>query len=103
MDFILRFRCCRRSSSSRHFFAVLYHYGVMQLIIKAAAQVMTKFMGASGAESLNVAAYLHGADGSAVDYSPISARSHALGIDDVMTSGMAHVSAALWLRTSRSD
>src|SRR5215470_12243505 len=30
------------------FFAVLYHYGVMQLIIKAAAVVMTKFMGASG-------------------------------------------------------
>src|SRR6202165_2974396 len=38
------------------FFAVLYHYGVMQFIIKLAAKVMTRFMGASGAESLNVAA-----------------------------------------------
>ncbi len=38
------------------FFAVLYHIGVMQLIIRAAAWVMTRVMGASGAESLNVAA-----------------------------------------------
>src|ERR1700752_4194242 len=38
------------------FFTVLYHYGIMQFIIKQAARVMTRFMGASGAESLNVAA-----------------------------------------------
>src|SRR6202007_532719 len=38
------------------FFAVLYHIGVMQLLIRAAAWVMTRVMGASGAESLNVAA-----------------------------------------------
>src|SRR5262249_2036772 len=38
------------------FFAVLYYLGVMQLIIRAAAWVMTAIMGASGAESLNVAA-----------------------------------------------
>src|SRR3989454_223995 len=38
------------------FFAVLYHLGVMQLIIRAAAWIMTRVMGASGAESLNVAA-----------------------------------------------
>src|SRR5213078_2419344 len=38
------------------FFAVLYHYGIMQFIIRQLARVMTRFMGASGAESLNVAA-----------------------------------------------
>src|SRR5215467_10478783 len=38
------------------FFAVLYHIGVMQLIIRVAAWIMTRVMGASGAESLNVAA-----------------------------------------------
>ena len=38
------------------FFAVLYHIGVMQIVIRAAAWVMTVVMGASGAESLNVAA-----------------------------------------------
>src|SRR5216683_2078285 len=38
------------------FFAVLYHLGVMQIIIRGAAWLMTIIMGASGAESLNVAA-----------------------------------------------
>ena len=38
------------------FFAVLYHFGIMQIIIKIFAWVMTRVMGASGAESLNVAA-----------------------------------------------
>ena len=38
------------------FFALLYHYGVMQFIIKLVAIVMTHVMGASGAESLNVGA-----------------------------------------------
>src|SRR5437879_2311527 len=38
------------------FFAVLYHYGIMQFIIMIAAWVMTRVMGASGAESLDVAA-----------------------------------------------
>ena len=37
------------------FFAVLYHYGIMQFIIRQAAKVMIR-MGASGAESLDVAA-----------------------------------------------
>ena len=38
------------------FFAILYHIGVMQFMIKWAARAMTALMGASGAESLNVAA-----------------------------------------------
>src|SRR5207244_6483559 len=38
------------------FFAVLYYLGIMQVIIKGAAWVMQRVMGASGAESLNVAA-----------------------------------------------
>jgi CNT family concentrative nucleoside transporter len=37
-------------------FALLYHWGVMQFIIKQAARIMTYTMGTSGAESLNVAA-----------------------------------------------
>src|ERR1700734_1465575 len=36
------------------FFAILYHYGIMQFIIKQAARVITRAIGASGAESLNV-------------------------------------------------
>ena len=38
------------------FFAVLYHFGIMQFIIKQLARVMTYLMGISGAESLDVAA-----------------------------------------------
>src|SRR6476660_125590 len=38
------------------FFAVLYHFGIMQIIIRVFAWVMTRVMGASGAESLKVAA-----------------------------------------------
>src|SRR6267154_6521107 len=37
-------------------FAILYYLGVMQLVVKAFAVLMNKVMGASGAESLNVAA-----------------------------------------------
>src|SRR5205807_9656372 len=38
------------------FFAVLYHFGSMQFIIKIMAMVMTWLFSISGAESLNVAA-----------------------------------------------
>ena len=38
------------------FFSILYYYGVMQFIIRQLAKVMMRFMGASGVESLNVAA-----------------------------------------------
>ena len=37
-------------------FAVLYYAGIMQIIIKGMAWVMSRFMGVSGAESLDVAA-----------------------------------------------
>src|SRR5690348_3455143 len=37
-------------------FAILYYFGIMQFVIRIAAWLMTRIMGASGAESLNVAA-----------------------------------------------
>jgi concentrative nucleoside transporter, CNT family len=78
------------------FFAVLYHYGIMQLIIKAAARVMTKFMGASGAESLNVAASIFMGQTEAPltirPFLPDLTRSELM---TVMTSGMAHVSGGI--------
>src|SRR5258708_14672115 len=36
------------------FFAVLYHIGVMQLIIRSSAWLMSTVMGATGAEPLNI-------------------------------------------------
>src|ERR1700689_3282136 len=78
------------------FFAVLYHYGVMQFIIKLAAKVMTRFMGASGAESLNVAASIFMGQTEAPltirPFLPDLTRSELM---TVMTSGMAHVSGGI--------
>src|SRR5262249_3549837 len=38
------------------FFAILYYWGVMPWVIRQMARVMTRLMGTSGAESMNVAA-----------------------------------------------
>ena len=78
------------------FFAVLYHYGVMQLIIKAAARVMTKVMGASGAESLNVAASIFmGQTEAPLTIRPFLEDLTRSELMTVMTSGMAHVSGGI--------
>ncbi len=58
------------------FFALLYHLGVMQVIIKGMAWLMNRFMGVSGAESLDVAASIF------------------MGQTE-MTAGMAHVSGGI--------
>ncbi|MGC3958692.1 MAG: Na+ dependent nucleoside transporter N-terminal domain-containing protein [Verrucomicrobiota bacterium] len=38
------------------FFTVLYHYGILQRIVRLMARVMVHFMGTSGAETLSVSA-----------------------------------------------
>jgi len=78
------------------FFAVLYHYGIMQLIIKAAAMVMTRFMGTSGAESLNVAASIFmGQTEAPLTIRPFLRDLTHSELMTVMTSGMAHVSGGI--------
>jgi concentrative nucleoside transporter, CNT family len=78
------------------FFAILYHYGVMQFVVRQAARVMTRFMGASGAESLNVAASIFMGQTEAPltirPFLPDMTRSELM---TVMTSGMAHVSGGI--------
>jgi CNT family concentrative nucleoside transporter len=37
-------------------FAILYYFGIMQVVVRLFAMLMHRVMGASGAESLNVAA-----------------------------------------------
>ncbi|MGH9703334.1 MAG: NupC/NupG family nucleoside CNT transporter, partial [Candidatus Acidiferrales bacterium] len=77
-------------------FALLYYYGVMPFIVKQAAKVMTRLMGASGAESLNVAASIFMGQTEAPltirPYLPDVTRSELMTI---MTSGMAHVSGGI--------
>jgi CNT family concentrative nucleoside transporter len=78
------------------FFAVLYHYGIMQFIIRQAAKVMTRFMGASGAESLDVAASIFmGQTEAPLTIRPFLPQLTRSELMTVMTSGMAHVSGGI--------
>src|SRR2546430_2518332 len=78
------------------FFAVLYHIGVMQLIIRAAAWIMTRVMGASGAESLNVAASIFmGQTEAPLTIRPFLPKLTKSELMVVMTSGMAHISGGM--------
>src|SRR5215813_7676256 len=78
------------------FFAVLYHIGVMQLIIRAAAWLMTVIMGASGAESLNVAASVFmGQMEAPLTIRPFLNKLTKSELMCVMTSGMAHISGGM--------
>ena len=78
------------------FFAVLYHYGVMQFIVRQAARLMTRFMGASGAESLNVAASIFmGQTEAPLTIRPFLPEMTRSELMTVMTSGMAHVSGGI--------
>jgi len=78
------------------FFAVLYHIGVMQVIIRAAAWLMARVMGASGAESLNVAASIFmGQTEAPLTIRPFLPKLTKSELMCVMTSGMAHISGGM--------
>ncbi len=78
------------------FFALLYHIGVMQIIIRIAAWIMTRVMGASGAESLNVAASIFmGQTEAPLTIRPFLNKLTKSELMCVMTSGMAHVSGGI--------
>jgi CNT family concentrative nucleoside transporter len=77
-------------------FAVLYYLGIMQLVVKAAARVMTSLMGASGAESLNVAASIFmGQTEAPLTIRPFLPEATKSEMMTIMTSGMAHVSGGM--------
>src|SRR6202008_1431618 len=77
-------------------FAILYHYGIMQFIIRIAAWLMIRIMGASGAESLNVAASIFmGQTEAPVTIRPFLPELTRSELMTVMTSGMAHVSGSI--------
>jgi CNT family concentrative nucleoside transporter len=82
-------------------FALFYYYGVMQFIIKQAARVMTRLMGASGAESLNVAASIFmGQTEAPLTIRPFLPEVTQSELMTIMTSGMAHVSGGMMCATS---
>ena len=78
------------------FFSILYYLGVMQWVVKGMAIAMQKVMGASGAESLNVAASIFMGQTEA----PLTIRPFIAGMTQselftIMASGMAHVSGSV--------
>ncbi|MGA2086329.1 MAG: nucleoside transporter C-terminal domain-containing protein [Terracidiphilus sp.] len=78
------------------FFALLYHIGVMQIVIRALAWVMLKTMRISGAESMNVAASIFmGQTEAPLTIRPFLAKATRSELMTIMTSGMAHVSGGI--------
>jgi len=78
------------------FFAILYYFGVMQVFVRGMAVVMQRVMGASGAESTNVAASIFmGQTEAPLTIRPFLANMTESELFTVMTSGMAHVSGAV--------
>jgi concentrative nucleoside transporter, CNT family len=77
-------------------FALLYYLGIMQVVIRAAAWVMQRVMGASGAESLNVAASIFmGQTEAPLTIRPFLPDLTQSELMTIMTSGMAHVSGGI--------
>lgn len=78
------------------FFALLYYLGIMQVIIRGAAWVMTRLMGVSGAESLDVAASIFmGQTEAPLTIRPFIPKLTHSELMTVMTAGMAHVSGGI--------
>jgi concentrative nucleoside transporter, CNT family len=76
--------------------AILYHLGVMQIVVSLFARVMHTLMRASGAESLNIAASVF----LSMTEAPLTIRPYLAELTEselmtIMTCGMAHVSGGM--------
>ncbi len=77
-------------------FAMLYHLGVMQRVIRGVAWIMQRTMGTSGAESTNVAASIFmGQTEAPLTIRPFLDGATRSELMTIMTSGMAHVSGGI--------
>ena len=77
-------------------FAILYYFGVMQLVVRFFAWGMRRVMKASGAESLNVAASIFmGQTEAPLTIRPYLPEMTESELMTVMTSGMAHISGGI--------
>jgi CNT family concentrative nucleoside transporter len=77
-------------------FAILYYFGVMQIVVRLFAVMMHRVMRASGAESLNVAASIFmGQTEAPLTIRPYLPEMTQSELMTVMTSGMAHISGGI--------
>jgi CNT family concentrative nucleoside transporter len=78
------------------FFTVLYHFGILQLVVRALAKIMVYLMGTSGAETLSVAANVFmGQTEAPLIIRPYVPRMTNSELFVLMASGMAHISGGL--------
>jgi CNT family concentrative nucleoside transporter len=76
--------------------SVLYHLGVMQVIVWAMARVMTAFMGVSGAESISMAANIFlGQTEAPLTVKPYIARMTLSELNAVMVGGFANIAGSV--------
>ena len=76
--------------------AMLYYFGVMQVVVRMFAILMRRFMRASGAESMNVAASIFmGQTEAPLTIRPFLPRMTESELMTVMTAGMAHISGGV--------
>jgi concentrative nucleoside transporter, CNT family len=77
-------------------FAILYYFGVMQVVVRLFAILMHRVMRVSGAESLNVAASIFmGQTEAPLTIRPYLPEMTESELMTVMTSGMAHISGGI--------
>src|SRR5205814_4651017 len=77
-------------------FAILYYFGIMQIVVRVFAVLMRRVMRASGAESLNVAASIFmGQTEAPRTIRPFIPRMTESELMTVMTAGMAHISGGI--------
>lgn len=78
------------------FFTVLYHYGILQKIVRIMARVMVHLMGTSGAETLSVSANVFmGQTEAPLIVKPYVPRMTSSELFALMTSGFAHISGGM--------
>src|SRR4051812_21418160 len=77
-------------------FAILYYFGVMQIVVRIFAVMMRRVMRASGAESLNVAASIFmGQTEAPLTIRPFIPKMTESELMTIMTAGMAHISGGI--------
>jgi len=77
-------------------FAILYYFGIMQIVVRFFAVMMRRAMRASGAESLNVAASIFmGQTEAPLTIRPFIPKMTESELMTVMTAGMAHISGGI--------
>ncbi|MEO8033857.1 MAG: nucleoside transporter C-terminal domain-containing protein, partial [Acidobacteriota bacterium] len=77
-------------------FAILYYLGIMPIVVRFFAKVMSRFMGVSGAESTSVAASIFmGQTEAPLTIRPFIGEMTMSELMTVMTAGMAHISGGI--------